>query len=110
MKEVAERLKLKSTDAAVRWCHKKDIDMIKPINKWMVPEMALTLAFDEEMINQLKKKYGSRWSDFYDAYKNNDLKRLDELIIGRHEMKSKTNGQILFELIRRINYERSYNK
>lgn len=107
MKDIAERLKLKSTDAALRWCKSKDIDMMKRLNKWMVPESALILALDEEFIDQLKEKYGIRWIDYYDAYKTGDLKRLHELKNAGQNQKESTNGFYSNKLLKRINYGKS---
>ena len=101
---MAEKLKLKSTDAAVRWCNNKDIDMIMPLNKWLVPEYAFILALDEKLIDHLKEKYGIKWVDYYDAYKNDDLKRLYELKNGNKNQKSQTNGFNPNNLFNRIGY------
>jgi hypothetical protein len=37
-------------------------------------------AFNEAIISDLRKKYGELWYEVYQAYKENDLKRMVEII------------------------------
>ena len=79
MKEVAEKLKLKSGDAAARWCSKQKIDTIIFGNKRVVPEFAFILAYEQPLIEQLKQKYGPDWYAYYEAYQNQDVQMINEL-------------------------------
>ena len=79
MREVAERLKIKSVDTAARWCLDHNIDILNLSNKRVVVEFAVTLAIDQPFINLLKKNYGDRWIEYYNAHKSKDVKKYDEL-------------------------------
>ncbi len=79
MKEVAEKLKLKSLDAAARWCSKQKIDTFFLGNKRVVPEFAFTLAYEKPFIEQLKQKHGADWYAYYEAFQNQDIKAYNEL-------------------------------
>ncbi|PKP35379.1 MAG: hypothetical protein CVU00_02555 [Bacteroidetes bacterium HGW-Bacteroidetes-17] len=79
IKDVAEKLKLKSVDSAARWCSKQKIEILFLGNRRVVPEFAFILAYEQPLINQLKFKYGNNWFAYYEAYKNQDVKMYSEL-------------------------------
>lgn len=86
LREVADKLKFKSVDTAARWCSKQNVDILFLSNKRVVPEFAFTLAYEQPLINQLKLKYGDNWFDYYEVFKNQDMKTYAEL-----EKKTKPN-------------------
>ena len=79
MKEVAEKLKRKSVDAAARWCLSNNIWIMMLGNKSVVSEFEFRMAFENETIKMLKKKYGNDWEVYYEVNKNDDVKRYNEL-------------------------------
>lgn len=64
-------------------------------------------AFNEEIITDLRKRYGASWYDVYQAYKDNNLKRMVNIIdhlngrkqptANRYKL-SKREQQIIFDL------------
>ena len=79
MKEVAEKLKMKSVDAAARWCLTNNIWIMMLGNKRVVSEFEFRMAFEDETIKMLKQKYGNDWQVYYEVNKNDDVKRYNEL-------------------------------
>ena len=53
MKEVAEKLKMKSVDAAARWCIVNNIEMMTLGNKRVVSEFDFRLSFEKPIIEML---------------------------------------------------------
>lgn len=79
MKEVAEKLKMKSVDAAARWCIDQNIQMMSLGNKRVVAEFDFRMSFEKPMIDMLKRKYGDDWVLYYVVYKNEDVMKYFEL-------------------------------
>lgn len=79
MKEVAERLKMKSADAATKWCINHEVEMMTLGNKRVVLEFAFMLSFEKPLIDSLKREYGDNWAVYYEVYKSGDVKRYYEL-------------------------------
>jgi hypothetical protein len=73
MKEVSDKLKMKSVDAAARWCIDRNIEIMSLGNKRVVSEFEFLLSFEKPMIDLLKRKYGDKWPMFYEVYKNQDM-------------------------------------
>ena len=48
-------------------------------NKSVVSEFEFRMAFENETIKMLKKKYGNDWEVYYEVNKNDDVKRYNEL-------------------------------
>lgn len=79
MKEVSDKLKMKSVDAAARWCIDKNIEIMSLGNKRVVSEFEFTLCFEKPMIDKLKREYGDQWPMFYKVYQNEDVAGYYEL-------------------------------
>ena len=109
MKEVAERLKLKSPDAALRWCLNNKIDTQILGNKRVVSEFAFTLAYEQPLIDQLKQKLGNRWPDYYEVYKNGDIKKYYELENSKNTTTTKPTGFDAEGFLKEIGYGKSKN-
>jgi len=92
MKEVAEKLKMKSVDTAARWCLSKNISILTLGNKRVVSEFDFRLAYEKPLIETLKQKYGEDWAAYYELYMNNDIKRYNELITGNSAVTTRKNG------------------
>lgn len=73
MKEVAEKLKKKSVDAAARWCLTNNIAIMTLGNKRVVSEFEFNLSFEQPLIEMLKRKHGDGWATYYEVYQNNDV-------------------------------------
>jgi hypothetical protein len=67
LQEVAEKLKLKRTDTAVRWCINNGVHMFKLLNKNVVDEYEFRLAYEQPLIDRLKMKYKDKWVEYYKA-------------------------------------------
>jgi len=80
MKEVAKKLKMKSVDAAARRCFNEGIHIMTLGNKRVVSEFEFRLYLDKPTIDNLKAEHGDDWPLFYEAYRNDDVKRYYELI------------------------------
>ena len=79
MKEVAKKLKMKTDDAAARWCLNNNIDIITLGNKRVVSEYDFKLAYEQPMIDILKKKYKKKWVNYSEAYNSGDVRKFYEL-------------------------------
>lgn len=79
MKEVAEKLKMKSIDAAARWCIGNNIEMMTLGNKRVVSEFDFRISFEKPITEMLKRKYGDEWLVYYDVYKNEDVIKFYDL-------------------------------
>ena len=73
MDEVRAKLKMKSTDAAVRWCLVNNVARLKSSNKNVVVEYEFRLAFEKPIIAHLIEKYGEKWREYYDAYDSENV-------------------------------------
>ena len=73
MKEVAEKLKMKSVDAAARWCLTQNIAIMMLGNKRVVSEFEFRLSYDKPTIDMLKIEHGDDWPTYYEVYQNNDV-------------------------------------
>jgi hypothetical protein len=107
MKEIAEKLKLKSPDAALRWCQNNKIDTQILANKRVINEFDFNLAFEQPVIDQLKQKYGNRWPDYYEIYKNGDIKKYYELENNKNIPVTKLNGFDADAFLKGISYGKS---
>lgn len=79
MKEVAEKLKMKSVEAAARWCIDKNIGIMTLGKKKVVSEFEFRLSFEKPLIDILKREWGDNWFAYYEVYKNEDVKMYYEL-------------------------------
>ena len=84
MKEVAEKLKMKSTEAAARWCIDKNIGIMTLGKKKVVSEFEFMLSFEKPLIDILKLKWGDNWFPYYEVYKNEDVKMYYDLKMNNH--------------------------
>ena len=109
MKEVAERLKMKSVDAAARWCLSKNISIMILGNKRVVSEFEFRLSYDLPTIDMLKKKYGEEWLDYYEVYKNEDFQRYHELKQGGTNPVQRQSGFNAENFLNDLGYGKSTN-
>lgn len=79
MKEVAEKVKMKSVDAAARWCLNKNITIMTLGNKRVVSEFEFDLSFEQPIIDMMKQKYGKDWVAYYEVYQSNDVIKFHSL-------------------------------
>ena len=105
MKEVAERLKYKSVDAAARWCLDNNVAIIFLGNKRVVIEYELNLALDKLVIDLLMQRYGNKWKEYYDAYKTDDITKLMKLEKNDGAMAHKPIGFNTDEFFKNIGYD-----
>jgi len=107
MKEVAERLKIKSVDAAARWCLAKSINIMMLGNKRVVSEFEFRLSYDQLTIDMLKRKHGDDWAVYYEVYKNEDVKRYNELTTGSSVVSHHKSGFNADSFLNQLGYGKS---
>jgi len=73
MDEVRANLKMKSIDAAARWCLANKVNILKSGNRNVVIEYEFKIAFEKPIIERLKSIYGSRWEEYYAAYDSENV-------------------------------------
>ncbi len=86
LQEVAEKLKLKKTDTAVRWCIDNGVQMFKLLNKNVVDEYEFRLAYEKPLIDRLKMKYKDKWVEYYKAYNSEELTNFYALERSKNEV------------------------
>jgi hypothetical protein len=107
MKEVAEKLKMKSADAAARWCIDKNIEMMMLGNKRVVSEFDFRVSFEKPIIDMLKKKYDDNWVNYYEVYKSEDVIQYYELEKSNNIKDSKQSVFNPGEFLKNIGYGKS---
>ena len=73
MDEVKARLKMKTTDAAARWCLANNVSILKIGKKNVVVEYEFKLVHELPIITRLQTIYGDRWQKYYAAYNSEDV-------------------------------------
>jgi hypothetical protein len=63
----------KDKRAIRKWCKINNLEIFNDSSGDFVYKNDFDLAYDMPLINNLKKKYGETWHDYYEAYKNNEL-------------------------------------
>ncbi len=107
MKEVAEKLKMKSVDAAARRCFNEGIHIMTLGNKRVVSEFEFRLYYDKQIIDKLKAEYGDDWLLYYEAYRNDDYKRYYELIDGSGGVTHQKSGYNADSFLNQLGYGQS---
>ena len=79
MDEVRAKLKMKTTDAAARWCLANDVSILKIGNKNVVVEYEFRLILEKPVIDRLKAIHGDSWRKFYAAYDSENVLNFFEL-------------------------------
>ena len=98
---------MKSVDAAARWCLNNNIWIMMLGNKRVVSEFEFRMAFEDETIKMLKKKYGNGWQDYYEVIKNDDVKRYNELKADNTCVSNRKNGFDADAFLNKISYGKS---
>ncbi|WP_318350572.1 aldo-keto reductase family protein [Aquipluma nitroreducens] len=109
MKEVAEKLKMKSADTAARWCIDRNIEIMSLGNKRVVSEFDFKLSFEKPLIDVLKRKYGESWPMYYEVYKSEDVTKYYELEKDSNVMDYKSSTFNPDTFLNEIGYGKSKN-
>ena len=109
MKEVAEKLKMKSVDAAARRCQQQGIQLMTLGNKRVVSEFEFRLYYEKQIIDKLKGEHDDDWPLFYEAYRNDDVKRYYELKQGGISPVRQKSGFNADDFLNDLGYGKSKN-
>ena len=78
MQQVADRLNVKSTDTAVRWCYKNKLAIFNIAGKNQVAEYDFKLAYEKPLVDSLKNRYKDKWQEVYAAYASEDIREFEK--------------------------------
>ena len=73
MDEAKTKLKMKSTDAAAKWCWANKVEIHKISKRNVVVEYEFRLAIEKPIVDRLKERHGEKWREYYDAYDSENL-------------------------------------
>ncbi|OFY82743.1 MAG: hypothetical protein A3F72_19935 [Bacteroidetes bacterium RIFCSPLOWO2_12_FULL_35_15] len=105
IKDIMATLHVADVRAAMRWCKKKSILVLKFGKERYANLIDFELAIDRPFIESLKVKHPENWKEIYSAYKKNDYIAITEQMFQSEptiKTKFEVKGEVANSFIKKI--------